>query len=80
MKKVAGYDAAKLFLGAWGPLGVIVEVPLRTPPRPADVLDAGPVTPPDFTVLPSADLHRRLKDVFDPRGLLNPSLFRHDPA
>lgn len=80
MKNVAGYDAAKLFLGAWGTLGVIVEVTLRIHPRPADLLEAGSVTPPDFAALPSADLHRRLKDVFDPRGLLNRSFFPHDPA
>lgn len=35
IKNVAGYDLAKLFSGAYGTLGVIVEVVLRLHPRPA---------------------------------------------
>ncbi|HHH41223.1 MAG TPA: FAD-binding oxidoreductase [Chloroflexi bacterium] len=34
VKNVAGYDMAKLFVGAWGTLGLITEVTLRLVPRP----------------------------------------------
>jgi D-lactate dehydrogenase (cytochrome) len=75
MKNVAGYDALKLFLGAWGTLGVIVEATLRLHPRPAEEA-AGPAPPPPvFAALSTAAIHRRIKTVFDPKGILNPSLF-----
>ncbi|MDQ6779856.1 MAG: FAD-binding oxidoreductase [Candidatus Eremiobacteraeota bacterium] len=35
VKSVAGYDAAKLFVGAFGTLGVIAEVSLKVAPLPA---------------------------------------------
>jgi glycolate dehydrogenase FAD-binding subunit len=40
IKNVAGYDLAKLFTGAFGTLGLIVQVSLRLHPRPPQVLTA----------------------------------------
>lgn len=34
MKNVAGYDIARLMAGAWGTLGVVLEVSLKVLPRP----------------------------------------------
>jgi len=74
MKNVAGYDAAKLFIGAWGALGVIAQVTLRTHPTPCIAPRlAFPLTP--FRPTP---LDRRIKDALDPGNLLNPGLFEKD--
>lgn len=35
IKNVAGFDVARLMVGAWGTLGVITEVTLKVVPRPA---------------------------------------------
>ena len=75
MKNVAGYDAARLFLGAWGTLGVIVEATLRLYSTPINVWSPAPSGPPNFTALPTADLHRKVKSAFDPQYLFNPTLF-----
>ena len=37
MKNVAGYDVSRLMTGAWGTLGVLLEVSLKVLPRPARV-------------------------------------------
>ena len=37
MKNVAGYDVSRLMTGAWGTLGVLLEVSLKVLPRPASV-------------------------------------------
>jgi len=75
MKNVAGYDVTKLFAGAWGSLGVVVEMTWRVHSVPlTEGLSIVPVVP-DFCGLPSADLHREMKRVFDPNNLLNPTLF-----
>lgn len=34
VKNVAGYDLAKLYLGSWGALGILVSVNLKLAPRP----------------------------------------------
>jgi glycolate oxidase subunit GlcD len=76
VKNVAGYDAAKLFLGAWGTLGAIVEVTLRLHALPAP--EDGVVVVPHrsgFRRLPTGELHHRLKRVFDPGNLLNSALY-----
>jgi glycolate oxidase FAD binding subunit len=68
MKNVAGYDAAKLFLGAWGTLGVLVEVTFRLwpfPPEEAELRSG----PPDLSWL-SSPIHRQIKRIFDPLELL----------
>lgn len=75
MKNVAGYDAARLFLGAWGTLGVIVEVTFRLHSTPAEFWAPAPSSPPNFNALPTADLHRKVKGSFDPQNLFNPTLF-----
>ncbi|MBL0058447.1 MAG: FAD-binding protein [Elusimicrobia bacterium] len=75
MKNVAGYDAARLFQGAWGTLGVVVEMTLRLHPLPAEVLEASIPVLPNFSLLPAAELHRKIKSAFDPRNLFNPTLF-----
>lgn len=38
MKNVAGYDVSRLMVGAYGTLGVLLEVSLKVLPRPAAVL------------------------------------------
>lgn len=38
MKNVAGYDVSRLMVGAYGSLGVLLEVSLKVLPRPADSL------------------------------------------
>ncbi|MDQ8022498.1 MAG: glycolate oxidase subunit GlcE [Moraxellaceae bacterium] len=38
MKNVAGFDVSRLMAGAWGTLGLITEVSLRTLPRPPQEL------------------------------------------
>lgn len=38
MKNVAGYDISRLMTGAWGTLGVLLEVSLKVLPRPAGEL------------------------------------------
>lgn len=40
IKNVAGYDLAKLFTGAFGTLGLIVEVVMRLHPRPPETVTA----------------------------------------
>jgi glycolate oxidase len=79
MKNVAGYDAARLFLGAWGTLGVVVEVTLRLYSTPTELWRPALSGPPDFAKLPNRDLHQKVKSAFDPRNLFNPTLFpSHD--
>lgn len=75
MKNVAGYDAARLFHGAWGTLGVIVEVTLRLHSTPVEFWSPVPAGPPDFAALPTAKLHRKIKAAFDPQYLFNPTVF-----
>ena len=41
MKNVAGYDVSRLMAGAWGTLGVILEVSLRLLPAPAETICLG---------------------------------------
>ena len=73
VKNVAGYDAAKLFIGSWGTLGAIVEITFRLHPRPAEEQVRGDRRRPDFTRLPTAALHRAIQSAVDPRGVLNHS-------
>jgi glycolate oxidase subunit GlcD len=66
MKNVAGYDAAKLLLGSWGTLGIILDVTFRLFPAPAPELRA--MAPRPFVF---KDLHRKIKKAFDPLDLLS---------
>ena len=34
MKNVAGYDASRLMCGAYGTLGIIMQVSIRVAPKP----------------------------------------------
>ncbi len=66
MKNVAGYDVAKLLIGSWGTLGIIVDVTFRLfafPPRESRM---------EPTVRPFVfrDVHHKIKKAFDPQGLL----------
>jgi FAD/FMN-containing dehydrogenase len=72
MKNVAGYDAAKLFLGAWGTLGAIYEVTLRLFPFPAEKEEES--LSQDFSWVRSP-LFQKIKKTFDPDHILNPSVF-----
>jgi glycolate oxidase subunit GlcD len=71
MKNVAGYDAAKLFIGAWGALGVILDITFRLHPAPA-VCEAVPTPRPDFWN--RTDLSA-IKKAFDPGHRVNPPMF-----
>lgn len=66
MKNVAGYDAAKLLIGSWGTLGIILDVTFRLFPFPAAELKTQAVKPFVFK-----ELHKRIKAAFDPNGHLN---------
>jgi glycolate oxidase subunit GlcD len=67
MKNVAGYDAAKLLVGSWGTLGIILDVTFRLFPYPAPVLQVVPAPRP-FVF---RDLHKRIKRAFDPSDLIS---------
>ncbi|HOW27143.1 MAG TPA: FAD-linked oxidase C-terminal domain-containing protein [Elusimicrobiota bacterium] len=71
MKNVAGYDVAKLFIGSWGTLGIIVELTLRTFP----VAFTETAFPGRAEVFSPNRLHRRIKKALDPDNLLNPNVF-----
>lgn len=60
VKNVAGYDLAKLFIGSFGTLGVIVEVALKTHPRPSRVET---LVVPASTVGDGIERGRRLRDL-----------------
>lgn len=65
MKNVAGYDAAKLLIGSWGTLGIILEVTFRLFPYPAKELRAA--APKPFVM---REIHKKIKRAFDPGNIL----------
>jgi glycolate oxidase subunit GlcD len=65
MKNVAGYDAAKLLIGSWGTLGIIIDVTFRTFPYPTTELRATKTNP--FVM---RDVHKKIKRAFDPFNIL----------
>ncbi|MCG3204478.1 MAG: hypothetical protein KCHDKBKB_01193 [Elusimicrobia bacterium] len=65
MKNVAGYDVAKLLLGSWGTLGIIVDVTLRLFPMPAPS-QKFEENPQPFIF---REIHRTIKKAFDPNSL-----------
>ena len=67
MKNVAGYDAAKLLIGSWGTLGIILDVTFRLFPTPANKIAVQPVRP--FVM---KEIHKKIKNAFDPFNLLAP--------
>ncbi|MBI5241044.1 MAG: FAD-binding protein [Elusimicrobia bacterium] len=67
VKNVAGYDAARLVLGSWGTLGVIVDATLRLHSSAVELPAAG--EPKAFCAGP---WQRRVKQAFDLKNLLNP--------
>ena len=71
MKNVAGYDAAKLLLGSWGSLAVILDVTLKLYPFPVETQRTLPALKP---FVPNA-WHRKAKEAFDPENRLNPWVF-----
>ncbi|PJA14887.1 MAG: FAD-binding oxidoreductase [Elusimicrobia bacterium CG_4_9_14_3_um_filter_62_55] len=67
VKSVAGYDVAKLLLGSWGTLAIILEVTLK-------LLAARPDIPNEFPIPPKptpGPVFARLQNAFDPHRLLN---------
>lgn len=72
MKNVAGYDIAKLLYGAWGTLGVIVDVTFRLWPAP---FEPSPQGTPSLQEFAHPDLTRIVKNAFDPSGLLNRDIY-----
>jgi glycolate oxidase len=68
MKNVAGYDVVRLFKGAWGRLGVVVEMTLRIHARKMDppLATSTRTGPPVLT-----ELHHQIRAVFDPCGFFN---------
>ncbi|MDD5656854.1 MAG: FAD-linked oxidase C-terminal domain-containing protein [Elusimicrobia bacterium] len=67
VKNVAGYDAARLLLGSWGTLGVIVDATLRLHSEP---LSARAV--PASVPFGAGPWQRKVKAAFDPANLFNP--------
>jgi FAD/FMN-containing dehydrogenase len=65
MKNVAGYDVAKLLLGSWGTLGIILDVTFRLYPYPTGELKSAPTLRP-FVL---KDVHKKIKKAFDPMDL-----------
>ena len=68
MKNVAGYDAAKLLIGSWGLLGVILDVTFRLFPYPA----ARSAVRPDYAPFIMKPIHRKIRAAFDPLEILSP--------
>ena len=71
VKNVAGYDVAKVLLGSWGALAVILDVTLKLYPFEIPMPRAMPAVRP---FVPNA-WHRRLKEAFDPRNRFNGSIY-----
>ncbi len=67
MKNVAGYDVAKLLIGSFGTLGVILDVTFRLFPYAAKENKVERARP--FVL---KDLHRKIKKAFDPNAILSP--------
>lgn len=67
MKNVAGYDAAKLLIGSWGTLGIILDVTFRLFPYAApQLLSDAEARPFVFR-----DVHKKIKKAFDPDNILS---------
>lgn len=52
VKNVAGYDAQKVFIGAWGTLGLITEVVLRVSAKPSTTPESSLITVGDWDGVP----------------------------
>jgi len=67
---VAGYDAAKLLIGSWGTLGIILDVTFRLFPYPASELMASKSSPLYFEIsIKKSNRHLIRKDFISPHGL-----------
>ena len=73
MKNVAGYDVARLLVGSKGKLAIITQISFKVMPQTY----IGKIDKPSFSIIdkPSSsirqEIERRLKQVFDPKGVFN---------
>lgn len=65
MKNVAGYDVARLMIGSWGTLGIILDVTFRLFPYAAPKLESQTTRPFVFN-----EIHKTIKNAFDPLGIM----------
>lgn len=73
VKNVAGYDAHKLFIGARGVLGVIVEATIRLTPMSSALIVVGDGVRQIGEIEPTMErFMRRTKNLFDPGHRFNP--------
>lgn len=68
VKNVAGYDIPRVLLGSWGALAVVLEATLKVHAAPPEVPDRPPAPRPPAW----GRWALKLKEAFDPAGLLNP--------
>lgn len=66
MKNVAGYDAAKLYLGSWGSLGLIFSVILKTYPLTYPFNAEQQTEQKIILPQPVIEIHKKLKAQLDP--------------
>lgn len=81
VKNVAGYDAQKMFIGAWGTLGLIVDVSLRVFAKPATQQEAQMIRVGDWDgVPPFAIVRAKLSEAIGYANATFPNVHHLDAA